>query len=103
MLAGASGHVRHAGEDLQSRSRVAGTLWPDSPESKALGNLRTGIWRITQTAPGMVVVTGGAIDLAPDVTVEVRVLVDFSSPRPASEGLRRLPATTRASAHRHPF
>ncbi|MFD7324226.1 BTAD domain-containing putative transcriptional regulator [Streptomyces sp. NPDC059875] len=60
----------------QSRSRVAGTLWPDSPENKALGSLRTAIWRVNQTAPGLVVDTGGAIDLAPDVTVDVRVLIE---------------------------
>ncbi|MER6161674.1 BTAD domain-containing putative transcriptional regulator [Streptomyces sp. NPDC001868] len=60
----------------QSRSRVAGTLWPESPESKALGNLRTGIWRVNQTAPGMVTGISGAIDLAAHVTVDVRVLVE---------------------------
>jgi DNA-binding SARP family transcriptional activator len=60
----------------QSRSRIAGTLWPDSPESKALGNLRTSIWRVNQTVPGMVAGTGGAVDLAPHVAVDVRILVE---------------------------
>ncbi|MFJ2865894.1 BTAD domain-containing putative transcriptional regulator [Kitasatospora sp. NPDC087314] len=60
----------------QSRSRVAGALWPDSPEGRALGSLRTSLWRINQAAPALVVDTGGAIDLAPEVTVDARELME---------------------------
>ncbi|WP_405649648.1 SARP family transcriptional regulator [Streptomyces sp. NBC_01386] len=60
----------------QSRSRVAGTLWPDSPEARALGSLRTSLWRINLAAPALVVDTGGAIDLAPEVTVDARELME---------------------------
>lgn len=58
-----------------TRSRAAGTLWPESPEDRALASLRTAIWRINQIAPGLVAVAGGAIDLRSGGVVDVRDLV----------------------------
>ena len=38
-----------------SRSRLAGMLWPDTPECRALASLRTGIWRVNQAADALIV------------------------------------------------
>jgi DNA-binding SARP family transcriptional activator len=61
-----------------SRSRLAGTLRPDTPEQRALASLRTGIWRVNQAAPDLVVATGGQLDLDGRAEVDVRVLVKRS-------------------------
>lgn len=58
-----------------SRSRVAGTLWPETSENRALASLRTAIWRINRVAEGLVSTHGPAVDLAGDVDVDVRRLV----------------------------
>ena len=36
------------------RSRAAGLLWEDLTEARALGNLRTVLWRARQDCPGLV-------------------------------------------------
>jgi DNA-binding SARP family transcriptional activator len=58
-----------------SRSRLAGTLWPDTTEHRALASLRTGIWRLNQVADQLVVCPGGTVDLGQSVLVDVRRLV----------------------------
>ena len=58
-----------------SRSRTAGTLWPDTPEPRALASLRTGIWRVNQAAPNLVVSTSGQVELDTRAQVDVRVLI----------------------------
>jgi DNA-binding SARP family transcriptional activator len=57
------------------RSRLAGTLWPDAAEMRAKANLRTGMWRINQVAPGIVVSRHDVLELADDVNVDVARLV----------------------------
>lgn len=54
-----------------SRSRVAGSLWPDSSEERALASLRTVLWRLNQVAPRLVASSGGPLRLAPEVDVDV--------------------------------
>lgn len=61
-----------------SRSRLAGTLWPDTLEHRALASLRTGIWRVNQAAPGLVVITATQVDLNARTRVDVRVLVKWA-------------------------
>jgi DNA-binding SARP family transcriptional activator len=61
-----------------SRSRMAGTLWPETTELRARANLRTGIWRINQVAPGIVVSRHDDLALAEDVDVDVNRLVDVA-------------------------
>ncbi len=58
-----------------SRSRLAGTLWPETSEHRALASLRTGIWRVNQAADGMIACTPGTVDLEPGADVDVRRLV----------------------------
>lgn len=61
-----------------SRSRLAGTLWPDTPEHRAQASLRTGIWRVNQAAPDLVAITPSQLDLDARARVDVRVLVKRS-------------------------
>lgn len=61
-----------------SRSRLAGTLWPDTPEHRALASLRTGIWRVNQAAPDLVAITASQVDLDARARVDVRALVKRS-------------------------
>ncbi|MEZ5184129.1 MAG: BTAD domain-containing putative transcriptional regulator [Candidatus Nanopelagicales bacterium] len=58
-----------------SRSRLAGMLWPDTPECRALASLRTGIWRVNQAADGLIVPTRSMLDLAQRADVDVRAYV----------------------------
>lgn len=60
-----------------SRSRVAGSLWPDTVEHRALASLRTGIWRVNRAAP---ILRSGSnsIELVPQVRVDVQELVRLS-------------------------
>jgi DNA-binding SARP family transcriptional activator len=57
------------------RSRLAGSLWPETTEMRALASLRTAIWRANQTAPGLVDSAHDSVDLAADVEVDVARLV----------------------------
>jgi len=54
------------------RSRLAGLLWPDTLEQRALASLRTGIWRVNQAAAGLVRAAHGVVELGlePDSDVE---------------------------------
>lgn len=58
-----------------SRSRLAGTLWPETSENRALASLRTGIWRINHVTNGLVSVRGATVELGSFVDVDVRRLV----------------------------
>ena len=58
-----------------SRSRIAGTLWPETSEQRALASLRTSMWRINQASPRLVVTVGTMTDLDPDVQMDVRDVV----------------------------
>jgi DNA-binding SARP family transcriptional activator len=58
-----------------SRSRLAGTLWPETTEHRALARLRTGIWRINNVTDRLVVSTSGTVDLGAEVDVDVQRLI----------------------------
>ncbi len=60
------------------RSRLAGALWPETTESRAMSCLRTAIWRANQVAPGLVRSVSGAADLDAHADVDVRRLIDTS-------------------------
>lgn len=57
------------------RSRLAGSLWPDTAQRRALANLRTTIWRTNQALPGLVVSGYEQVTLRPGVRVDVNDLV----------------------------
>lgn len=54
------------------RSLVAGTLWPEKPDTRASANLRSSLWRLNGAcrAP-MVVCTGSSLMLSPEVSLDV--------------------------------
>jgi DNA-binding SARP family transcriptional activator len=58
-----------------SRSRLAGTLWPDSTEDRARACLRTSLWRANQAVPGVVAVTATTADISALLAVDVQRLV----------------------------
>jgi DNA-binding SARP family transcriptional activator len=55
-----------------SRSRIAGQLWPEVGQGRALGNLRSGLWKLRRTHPGLVAAAHDEVILGQDVAVDVR-------------------------------
>lgn len=55
-----------------SRSRAAGTLWPDIDDIRAQANLRTALWRLRATSGRLVDVDGSALRLHDEVAVDLR-------------------------------
>lgn len=60
------------------RSRLAGSLWPDVTEPRAMSSLRTAIWRVNQLAPGLVMTSHGTVGLEHGTEVDVHHLVESS-------------------------
>ena len=56
------------------RSHVAGTLWPEATDARAMGNLRSALWRVRKLPGRFVDTKGEEMALAPGVVVDVRVL-----------------------------
>jgi DNA-binding SARP family transcriptional activator len=54
----------------QSRSHVAGTLWPESTEDRSHASLRSALWRLNGTVPGLVRSIGGALVLNHSIEVD---------------------------------
>jgi DNA-binding SARP family transcriptional activator len=57
-----------------TRSRLATALWPDVPDERAHGSLRTGLWRLHRTHRGLVQPAAGLIGLDPNLTVDYHEL-----------------------------
>jgi DNA-binding SARP family transcriptional activator len=55
-----------------SRVLTAGTLWPDVREQRALGNLRSTVWRLQRICPSVVVASRNVLTLSQSVAVDVR-------------------------------
>jgi DNA-binding SARP family transcriptional activator len=55
-----------------SRQYVAGTLWIDSSDERALGSLRSALWRLRRCAPALVESTDRGLRLGPAITVDIR-------------------------------
>jgi DNA-binding SARP family transcriptional activator len=64
---------------LSHRCQVAGMLWPEVGESRALASLRTSVWRVGQAIPGTLRCDGSAIGLDPTVAVDTREQEAFAS------------------------
>jgi DNA-binding SARP family transcriptional activator len=62
-----------------ARSTVAGLLWPDSPESRALANLRTVLWRMSGLGPGLIRVEHGWLDIPSVLEVDVAQVTEWAS------------------------
>jgi DNA-binding SARP family transcriptional activator len=56
------------------RAFVAGSLWPDNSEAKALGSLRSALWRLSAAAPEAVRCTSGTLQISPQVSIDLNDL-----------------------------
>lgn len=61
------------------RSRVAGELWPEVAEWRALGNLRSVLWRLRRIRSAAVRILGDRLTLDPSVEIDLRVLTDLAT------------------------
>ena len=89
-----------------ARHRVAGVLWPDVAEARALASLRSTIWKLRRCAIGMVEVRDDRLRIATCVTVDtdefsdrsLRLIddapIDLRSIRPAAFGTKLCPTGT---------
>jgi DNA-binding SARP family transcriptional activator len=57
-----------------TRSNVAGNLWLDVSEDRAMGNLRSALWRLRRPGVSIVETAGDHLFLAADVEVDFREL-----------------------------
>ena len=62
-----------------TRSHLAGLLWPEAAEDRALSSLRTALWRLRQDPYCPLTTTADTIRLAPAVRVDVDRLVDTAA------------------------
>ncbi|MEV4202873.1 AfsR/SARP family transcriptional regulator [Micromonospora globbae] len=58
-----------------TRCQLAGLLWPDAPEERALSSLRTALWRLRQDPCCPLTVSGDTVRLDPSVRLDVDELV----------------------------
>lgn len=81
-------HIPHASQRLVAylalqqrpipRPHVAGTLWPDATDRRAMGNLRSVVWRLRHSGSHAVAIVGSELDLAPGIVVDVRTLHELA-------------------------
>ncbi|GAA1436828.1 hypothetical protein GCM10009641_37330 [Mycobacterium cookii] len=58
----------------RGRAQVAGTLWPESTDARALASLRRAVAQTHQRCPGLLVADRTSVALAADVEVDVHAL-----------------------------
>jgi DNA-binding SARP family transcriptional activator len=56
------------------RSTAAGMLWPNTAQPRAVGSLRSALWRTNQVAAGMLRIGRSMIELNPEVRVDIHLL-----------------------------
>ena len=61
----------------RSRSQLAGTLWPEKSESRALANLRAALWQSNKRCGGLVMATGGGLAIGSEVEVDLWRSLDW--------------------------
>ena len=59
------------------RCQLAGTLWPDKEERRALANLRAALWQLNKRCPGLLVADGGGLTIAGGVEVDLWRSLDW--------------------------
>ena len=64
--------------EAASRSEVAGALWPDQPQPRALSELRTALWRLQKVSRALILVSGHVLSMSEDTQVDVRDLGDWT-------------------------
>jgi DNA-binding SARP family transcriptional activator len=81
------------------RAVVAGTLWAEVPENRALGSLRTTIWRINHAVPGLVTVERGRLAVADFVSVDVAEFIGAAAARFRGNGGTGLSSPAHSPLH----
>jgi DNA-binding SARP family transcriptional activator len=61
-----------------ARARAAGMLWPDFSTHRSLADLRTTLWRVNQSAEGVVAASRSSLLLGENVEVDVRLMIAVS-------------------------
>jgi DNA-binding SARP family transcriptional activator len=61
------------------RVQVAGTLWPDTREERALTSLRSAVMRVRRSAGGLLEIGHSTLALAADVRVDVQQLTRWAA------------------------
>lgn len=61
-----------------TRPRVAGILWPEYPMERALADLRTTLWRVSQSGERIVTSMPSGLALRADIEVDVRKIRTFA-------------------------
>lgn len=80
----------------RSRGFYAGLLWPDATERHATQSLRTCLWQITHSCPGLLAEPRNPLSLNPDVVTDLQVLfrrceqLRPDAPPPRPEGILEL-------------
>lgn len=69
------------GHNAMSRVHAAGTLWPETTDSKAAANLRTTLWRTRRLVSGAIETTADSLRLATDVAVDVLIFLEAARAR----------------------
>lgn len=65
-------------ESALRRGYLAGLLWADVTEQRALGSLRSTLWKLRLSGVQLVDLIGEDLQLAPDVEVDVREATDLA-------------------------
>ncbi|MET7809133.1 AfsR/SARP family transcriptional regulator [Micromonospora chersina] len=77
------------------RGHAAATLWPDAPDSRAAGNLRSALWRLNQAHVGLIGVDRHHLAFRPGVLVDIDLVTAWAgrliAGRPAGADLTALP------------
>ncbi|MEW2330077.1 BTAD domain-containing putative transcriptional regulator [Micromonospora chersina] len=77
------------------RGHAAATLWPDAPDSRAAGNLRSALWRLNQARVGLIGVDRHHLAFRPGVLVDIDLVTAWAgrliAGRPAGADLTALP------------
>jgi DNA-binding SARP family transcriptional activator len=72
-----------------ARAAVSGSLWPDVPEDRAQASLRSALWRLHRTAPGLVDASHDTLRLTVGVRIDVHELSGWAErvcdPRTAAD------------------
>jgi DNA-binding SARP family transcriptional activator len=62
-----------------NRTYLAGLLWPDTPEDRALSRFRTGLWRLRKYPYCEILTTGDTVRLSPTILVDADDLVQVAA------------------------
>jgi DNA-binding SARP family transcriptional activator len=60
------------------RTQLAGILWPDTTDARAMASLRAAVWQVRHSTDGLLASNGSTLELCGDVRVDVSELASFA-------------------------